>query len=235
MLSVYSTYARGVAILLRRGLCWRSEDWCGDTEGRYAVVHAVLSGKCVTIACVYGPNADDPEFVLRVWHRIMLNGPSTIIWGGDFNLILDPTVDCSSAARQPHPAALAQLQVVMVDNSLYDVWRLCHPDTLEGTCIIKAWRAWSCINLWLLAGVAVAWVTRVEHLPHTLSDHAPVLLTLCVRTEMERVFAWRLPSCALCDSVLLLEVRGAIIAHFDDNEGSVSSPGVLWESFKVYM
>ncbi|KAJ1155050.1 hypothetical protein NDU88_007786 [Pleurodeles waltl] len=44
---------------------------------------------------------------------------------------------------------------------------------------------------------------------------------------------WRLPRGALRDAAFREELREAVRLYFVENQGSVRSPGTLWESFKV--
>ena len=64
-----------------------------DPQGRYIIIHISIDNTPLTIANLYGPNNDDPSFFHGFFS--ILNGlpSSELIIGGDFNTILDPTMD----------------------------------------------------------------------------------------------------------------------------------------------
>ncbi|KAJ1145304.1 hypothetical protein NDU88_011593 [Pleurodeles waltl] len=60
--AVFSSYARGVAILLRKGLQWRTHRVIVDPSGRYVLLGGTLLDRPCRLVSVYGPNVDDPGF-----------------------------------------------------------------------------------------------------------------------------------------------------------------------------
>ncbi|KAJ1184795.1 hypothetical protein NDU88_001597 [Pleurodeles waltl] len=52
-------------------------------------------------------------FFCEVWRLIDSLGSGTVIWGGDFNVVLDPERDRESVTRPRHSAAAAALKTVM--------------------------------------------------------------------------------------------------------------------------
>lgn len=87
-----------MAILIRKGIDWRERKLCIDPDGRFVVVSGVLSGKLVVLAAMYGLNADEPEFFRAVCARITMMDCATIIWGVDFNVVLNDSLDRRGAS-----------------------------------------------------------------------------------------------------------------------------------------
>ena len=52
--------------------------------------------------------------------------------------------------------------------------------------------------------------------------------------DYKRHRQWRFPSEALLDTVCQSELKTAIVENFQNNTGSVPSPGTVWEAFKAY-
>ncbi|KAJ1137997.1 hypothetical protein NDU88_004388 [Pleurodeles waltl] len=121
--STYSGYSRGVAVLVRKGLQWRTKKVLVDPNGRYVLMSGVLLDKACRLVAVYGPNVDDPGFFLELWRLVESLGPGAILWGGDFNVVLDAKLDRESKARMQHVAAAKALEPVMRDGALVDLWR----------------------------------------------------------------------------------------------------------------
>ena len=57
-------------------------------EGRYIIIFEVL-----TICNIYAPNKDDPAFFEAVFKEMLSFRCDEIIFGGDFNLVLDTLKD----------------------------------------------------------------------------------------------------------------------------------------------
>lgn len=79
--------------------------------------------------------------------------------------------------------------------ALLDVWHLRNPSGLIATHISTAHASWSR----LVSARATNWVSDIEVLPRTLSDHSPVRLELHVPPTFTRQFTWRFRSEALLD------------------------------------
>ncbi|KAJ1218030.1 hypothetical protein NDU88_005616 [Pleurodeles waltl] len=77
--STYSGYSRGVAILLRKGLQWRTKEVLVDQNGRYVLMSGVLLDKACRLVAVYGPNVDDPGFFLELWRLVESLGPGAVL------------------------------------------------------------------------------------------------------------------------------------------------------------
>lgn len=52
-------------------------------------------GTVLTLINIYAPNIDDTELFTTLCTRLYDLQPSTILWDGDFNILLDPIVDRS--------------------------------------------------------------------------------------------------------------------------------------------
>lgn len=220
-------------MLIRQGLGCTTTHLQIDPEGRFVIVRGALMSTKVTLVTVYSPNVDDPQFFLTVWAKVFAAGEDTVIWGGDFNVTLNNVSDRVGAARCPHIRAAQQLNIIILDHNLIDIWRSRNPAAREGICVTSHHSAWSRLDCCLVTGDIASWTIDVLHLPRTLSDHAPVALCWTIPQTMPRAFSWRLPPHALLESAFKEEIRTEITQFFSTNEGSVDSPSTLWETFKA--
>ncbi|KAJ1145621.1 hypothetical protein NDU88_011907 [Pleurodeles waltl] len=78
---IWWRYARGVAVLLRRGLQWRMHRVIVDPNGRYVLLGGTLLDRPCLLVLVYGPNVDDPGFFYEVWHLVESLGSGAVIGG----------------------------------------------------------------------------------------------------------------------------------------------------------
>lgn len=176
--SSYSTYSRGVLILVKKGVPFRALRSEVDESGRVALLYGQLGGSNVLLVNVYGPNTDDPAFFSDLWHRISAFPSAHIIWGGDFNVCLDVTLD-RVGSDMMHLKQAAEVILGLLDTGqIHDIWRSGNPDGLESTFISSVHGSWSRIDYWLVSEIVCTWAVSVSHVPRMLSDHSPVLLTL---------------------------------------------------------
>lgn len=182
------------------------------------------------IAYCYGPNTDDPEFFRVLWGRILDIGSTHVVWLGDFNVTLDPSIDCSHLQPHHYSNAHYTLNHILTDHHLVDAWRNLHPHTREGSYFSTAHSSWSRIDN---SKGLTPWLTQASYLPRTYSDHSPVLLTLSPPHEKSPYLSWRLPTHALLDPIFQAELEQEILEFFPRNEHSVTQCSTVWEAFKV--
>lgn len=60
-----------------------------DPEGRFVMVDIQLESNILTLVNIYAPNEDKPTFFQNVLNQLLCFGCSEIMFGGDFNLVLD--------------------------------------------------------------------------------------------------------------------------------------------------
>ena len=76
-----------------------------DTNGGYIILYATINDMKYTLANVYVPNDDDPEFFVNFWQQIEQFEIDFKIVGGDWNLALDIDIDKQGGRNQTHPRA----------------------------------------------------------------------------------------------------------------------------------
>ena len=70
------------------------------------------------IVSLYGPNRDDPEFYAELEERINDAGFENIITGGDWNLVLDYTLDYYNYKHHNKIKAQEQVDNLMINLDL---------------------------------------------------------------------------------------------------------------------
>ena len=98
-----------------------------DEDGRFIQCRVVIHDVPVVIGNVYGPNKCSPSFFeskLRKMHEEC----SDIILVGDFNVVMDPTLDCTNLNRTTDAAVSQELKRVMKELYLEEAWRTIHPE-----------------------------------------------------------------------------------------------------------
>ena len=87
-----------------------------------------FSTKIFTLAVVYGPNNDDPNFFLQLSEKIGAVGNEAVIAVGDWNVVLDYEWDTVGYKHKNNPIANAAVLDLMKILDLGDIYRTLHPD-----------------------------------------------------------------------------------------------------------
>ena len=123
----FTSNSRGVAILIRNSINVKVNAIFKDPNGRFLIISATLNELPVTLVNVYGPNNDDPDFLLEVFAEIDQFDNEFLIVGGDFNTVIDHLDYQGSRQHHSNIKTSEMLSVIMEEYGLCDVWRSFHP------------------------------------------------------------------------------------------------------------
>ena len=73
-LSYGSNSSRGVAILLTKNLDYKINNTIIDKNGNYIIIDITIGENKLTLASLYGPNTDKPDFYSNIMNKIDQNG-----------------------------------------------------------------------------------------------------------------------------------------------------------------
>ena len=129
-----SSNSRGTAIYFRKNLQFRLKSTYTDDNGRIALAHIELENEDLVLMSIYAPNADEPQFFSRI-SNIIQDYPSndTKIIAGDFNLVLDDSIDRLGGSKISHLRARQELLSTIQRLDLVDIWRVKNPELREYT------------------------------------------------------------------------------------------------------
>lgn len=125
--------SRGVAIFVSRHVSIKILSQVQDDRGRFIGMNILHGEHELSIASVYAPTQDKPkeqiEFLEGMDERLNQLEPTNLVVAGDFNCILDSTID-KNTAGEGHPQGdqgRNALKSLMDEWNLLDVWRVRHP------------------------------------------------------------------------------------------------------------
>ena len=96
----------GVAILFNSNFDLQLLRTYLDPNGRFIICDITAEKKCMTIATLYAPNDDDPNFFLNFFDHLNDFQCDEVIIGGDFNLVLDLDMDKKGGLAKTHTESL---------------------------------------------------------------------------------------------------------------------------------
>ena len=121
------TNARGVAILFKNNFEYEIISQTKDLEGNFICLTIKTTFALFNLVTLYGPNTDNPSFYREIKNVILQNNPEYYILCGDFNMILDPGIDCSNYKHINNPNARNEVLNMVQELNLCDVFRNLHP------------------------------------------------------------------------------------------------------------
>lgn len=90
--SSFASNSRGIAIMFNNNFEFKVHEQILDKIGNYLVLDISIVGKRITLLTIYGPNEDCQKVYKNISDTIS-NLSNDVIMVGDFNLVLDPSMD----------------------------------------------------------------------------------------------------------------------------------------------
>ena len=133
MFSSYTSQARGTAILFKNDFQFKIHNAIHDTNGNFIILDMNIESSRLTLVCLYGPNKDDPTFFTAIQNLIKAQNNQSIIMVGDWNILLNPTLDGRNYRHINNPKGREAVHKMMNDLDLYDIWRDENPNKTQYT------------------------------------------------------------------------------------------------------
>ena len=201
---------RGVMILLMKGIekIANVKVKFTDTEGRYIGIEVALPGSLeFNLINLYAPNDDDPGFFTNISHELDKSDCVSAIIGGDYNLALDPKLDCTT--RESHKQSRAMLLDIIEQKQLVDVWRNRNPLKREFTWFRQ--QSYSRLDYFLVTGDINNSIEDAKILHGFKSDHSSVSITVNTSLKERRgPGMWRFSVKYLKDATFLQAINECI-------------------------
>ena len=124
-----TTAARGTCILIKNSCTHVLHNVSSDEEGRYLILDITISSERYTLASIYAPNEDHPEFFQNFFVTLSSMEIENILIGGDFNVPLNLSLDKKGGRLDhSHNKARNEINLCMEELNLHDFWREMNPD-----------------------------------------------------------------------------------------------------------
>ena len=185
--------SRGVAILFKKKI-GKIDDIYRDINGRYVIIKVTIDDYSYCLANIYAPNSDDPEFFRNVFGIInQIESVFTIV-GGDYNLVLNSSLDWNKESSY-NPKAWDTLLTLMEEHNLVDIWRARFPNDKKFTwCKYDSTHRnfrWSCIDYFLVSESMMNGIVKCGIQPGVFSDHSIISLDVEVEKSKRGPGYWK--------------------------------------------
>lgn len=161
-----------------------------------------------------------------------MNG--SFILGGDFNCVLNPTIDRSTGRDMGKTRTRELLKQFVEDPNLVDVWRERNPDKNHYSCYSSAYKSHSRIDYFLISRELLPKVSECWYNGIVISDHAAVSLKIQIDKIVHSPPNWRFQARWLQDQAFVDTIGSKISSFFALNTDETSAC-TRWEAFKAFI
>lgn len=141
---------RGSAIIIKKGIPFIKSKVLSDLYGRYIIVTGKLYNNQVTLANIYAPNVDDADFIKSFISSLPNMDTHKLIIGGDFNFVLDSSLDRSSQRLVSKSKSVKIIQEFMKTYKLTDPFRAISPNSKQFSFFSSVHHTYSRIDFFLI-------------------------------------------------------------------------------------
>ena len=207
-----SSNAKGVLILIKQSLQVQVLDSKIDKNGRYVILKCKIGNETYTLSNIYAPNTDNPQFFTDITEQIDAFETDLKIIGGDFNLVLDLTVDKQGGIPLTHTESLKILVAYIAQNDLINVWRELNQDVRRYTwCRIHLTPIFVCLDFFLVTDTVFQSVISTDILPGFKTDHSMPIMHISLGDNSRGSGYWKFNTSLLTDKTFVDQLQ----KHFE--------------------
>ena len=198
--------ARGVAVFIKRNIKTKIYKTVRDEHGRFLILDIALDQQRITLANIYGPNSDQPDFFREVFTKINEIGNQEKIVAGNFNTLMS-ALD-KKGGPPTHLNSSRELNLMVESDELVDIWRYLHPNEFHFTWKkVKPRPMMERIDFFLVSKMIAKMVTSAKILPSFKSDHSFLQMVLTCSNYKKGPGYWKLNTMHLNNEILLKELK----------------------------
>ena len=224
--------SRGTCILFRKLDHFQIKKQFHDTRGRFIILDIVAFESVLTLINIYAPNSDDPLFFENILIQLEQFDCQSIIWGGDFNCVLNVNSDKKGGRPVTHSRAVQAIHNIMEELSLVDIWRLKNPSTFRFTWRSKEVRCR--LDYFLISFNLVSQIKKCDILPGFKTDHLAVNCKIHLNQLPRGRGFWKFNVSLLQDDTFVNLIRENIHTECDKYSNEMD-PNLFWDYLKCQL
>ena len=230
--------ARGVAILIRNNFDCTVEECIVDSNGRFIILKASISGDPTLLVNIYAPNRDNElvTFYRSLPQTIATNNLDeieNIIVSGDFNCPLNPVIDKRGSSLIPRQSVISTIEQLQSELDLHDIWRIKNPTIRSFTWSQSNPLVFSRLDYWLISNSLADNVYNVDMISAIKTDHSAITIEFQdVDDNVKGPGFWKLNCSLLNDKQYVDDVNLLLPAWFQKGKQELSDPRSVWDWVK---
>ena len=231
-----TNHSCGVMILIKDDVEFEYKSSVLDTNGRYILIDATVEGSDFLLVNIYAPNKvqEQCEFfsgLETMVEEFNTSAEQKIVVGGDFNVAIDPDLDCSGG-NPTKKDSVKHIQDICLNFDLVDIWRVRNP-----VCKRFSWRQKNPflqrrLDYWLLSDSYQEEVEGADIIPSLNSDHSAIVLHFkSVEKQKHGPSYWKFNASLLDDSDFCKLIAESVPVWREEFI-EVTDKRVLWDLIK---
>ena len=193
------------------------------------LIHGSLYGEKITILNVYAA----PDLHLSIFTNmtdiLLRYSCSFMILGGDWNCVMDNTLDGNPGLNKTKRNSRQQALYQMLDEvDVVDIWRRMHPYDKDYTFFSKTYYR---IDFFLVSKELVS-SSSIGNIH--ISDHAPITIEISITKSQKHQHSWQCNRSILSDPEFFCMAKIKLSEFLQMNVNGETDPSNLWETTKAY-
>ena len=115
----------------------------------------------------------------HIFNSLEIAENTMFIWGGDFNMVFDTTLDADGGFPKLKINSLSKLLSMMSENDLCDIFRVRNPDTRRFSWRRKTPFKQRRLDFFLVSDSMQENIESTDIIPSVGSDHSAIKIKLC--------------------------------------------------------
>ena len=188
-------------MVIDRNLDYEIIKTTSDDQERYLILDLKVQEKTITIAGLYAPNQDEPDYFVKVFRELAEHNNENLILCGDFNLVFDVELDRYDSTYN-HKKSLRVLQELMDMFMLVDVWRMSNPLAKKYTWqrYDKKKKKLSASRIdYFLVNHGLTTEIQSDIVSSVCTDHSMITITIKLHSVMRGRGLWKLNTSLLTE------------------------------------
>ena len=186
------TNSRGVLILINNNFEYKLLDTFKDDEGNILQLLISLSTFKLNLINVYAPNNDNPNFFKKVWQLAQNEIADHVIICGDFNLVLNPSLDCHNYTNINNPQARSNVMEMMNSLDLIDSFRYLNNNVKRFSWRKKSSLKQARLDYFLTSNTMVDTIDSCDIKPSYRSDHSIIEIKISISDFVFGLGTWKI-------------------------------------------
>ena len=209
--SSYTTMSRGTMVLLNNNFEQKVKKVKTDKNGNFIILDMEIQGREITLASIYGPNEDNPNFYENLLRNIADFENENVIVCGDWNLVLDTEKDCFNYLHVNNPRARNVVLNLMEQENFIDVWRVMNEDKKQYTWRrLNPTKKQARLDYFLVSDTTFSFVTHSDIVPGYRTDHSGIILKLKLQESERGRGYWKFNNTLLKDKKYIEVVKATL-------------------------
>jgi exonuclease III len=229
--------ARGTIIIVPETIRANIVNVVTDKLGRYIILQGTFDGKELTLVNTYLPTQDKINDQIRVLDEILPHVKDSIhniVWGGDFNMYMDPKKDQYKTKNAHKTQTVNKMQTIIDEWNLCDIYRVLNPDTKMYTWRINNYNGikQSRLDYWFIPKGFIYNIKQCTTYPAIHSDHNIIAITIENHNKIPRGRgSWKF-NCSLLHDTEYVKKIHTLLEECQDKYKDVNDKGLKWDVIK---